>query len=488
MKVLEIRNWKLEIEPAYAWSLITVLVGAFVALFFSFQAGLFVLLFAVTAWWTWQNPELGFMLLIILMPLLPMLKITQTIATASLIKDVIIMTLFLRTFALPLLTKRLSYKRNILIAPVVALAIWSAISMLRADDFILGVLRLRDIVLYIFLYVAVLHLRHDEERMKKRLWWLLASFAAVLFLAVWQWLFAQDSAVLRFDPIREVWIPRLSSILAHPSIFGEYVVAISSLFLALALTLRRIHTKIVWGLMFTLTLPFIILTYSRAVWIGLGATLAVMFLFYLIRLAHSKISKTRITSLMSAVVATAIIALMLAVRFTPAGGLFRSIVDPTYGSNEERLTFFVRLVAPTTYAEAVIGRGLGDVLEQNFRQVNLQVYDIAAGASRAVQLTKNTTLVDNQYLKTFVEMGVIGLVFYGWIYWRLARAGIKLALNSSTLPITNYRLPVTLGLFQLGFLAAFLIQAFFIDIWDIFPTNALFWIVAALTSQVVRDK
>ncbi len=465
------------IGAMYSWGMVATLLVAFIALFFSLQAGIFALFFLAAAWWIWQNPEEGFLFFIVIAPLLPMLKITQTIGTVSLIKDVIIITLFLKVFALPLLQKKLSYRRNILVAPVLVLVVWGVLAALRADSLILGILRLRDIGLYILLFFAVLYLEHDKKTMKRRLKWFTLSFTVVLALGMWQWFFSVDSAVLRLDPARNIWIPRLSSILAHPSIFGQYLVAAASLFLPLAFFATQKKLRVLYTAIFVATLPFIFLTYSRAVWIGMIASLGAIALVFAARQVANKVSKKKLSQYAGGLAVGAAIALILLTKFTSAGPFIRSIVDPTYGSNEERLTFFVRLVAPTTNKQAIIGRGLGDVTAQNFRQVDLEAYDIAAGASRAVQLAKNRTLVDNQYLKTFVEMGVIGLVLFGWIYWRLI-------LN--TAKKTIYSKKPIIPLWQIGFLAAFIIQAFFIDIWDIFPTNAMFWIVAALTSQGIQ--
>ncbi|HLD25684.1 MAG TPA: hypothetical protein VJC05_01405, partial [Candidatus Andersenbacteria bacterium] len=163
-----------------------------------------------------------------------------------------------------------------------------------------------------------------------------------------------------------------------------------------------------------------------------------------------------------------LVLLLLAIKLTPVGVYVRSALDPTYGSNEERIEFAARLIAPMANVEALVGRGLGDVLVQNFRAVDLQAIDIAAGAAREVQLTKNATLVDNQWLKTFVEMGLAGLLIYGWMFWRVGKQA--------------WQVTEITGLWGLGFLAAFIIQGFFIDIWDIFPTNAAFWVVAAMVS------
>lgn len=473
----------LTFRPVYVWMLLALIVGSFFALFLSFQAGFFVLAFMIVGWWTWLNPELALRLFIVIAPLLPMLKITQTIGTGSLIKDVIIAVLCVRLLLIPLFQKTLPYRRNVLVLPFVLLIAWASIAALRSDALILGVLRLRDILLYMGLFFAVLYSSFDREVLKGRARWFFASYLIVLALGVFQWIFAQESAVLRFDPVREIWIPRISSTLAHPSIFGQYAITGSLLALAIAAFAKDMRTRTLALGITILSLPFIFLTYSRAVWLGFAAGVGAMGLVYVYSLAKMKVSKKKLTTYISGVVVAGVIAFILLVQFTPAGGFLRSIFDPTYASNEERLTFLVRLVAPMTSSEAIVGRGLGDVTQQNFRSVDLEVYDIATGASRDVQLTKDSTLVDNQYLKTFVEMGIIGIILFCWIYARLGWYAFKEAASDSAFTYTRI-----IGLWGIGFLAAFVLQALFIDIWDIFPTNAAFWIVAGLVSVSVLHR
>lgn len=489
---------QLTFNPLYAWALVATLVGGFVAFGFSLQAGVFILLFAAIAWYVWENPEEGFLLLLIALPILPMFKITQTIGTFTLIKDIIIFTLFFRLVVLPLLSRSLLYRRNIVLMPGMALIVWSIFAALRADSHILGLLRLRDIGLYIILYMAVLYLpSHSKEVMKRRLLWFSTGVGITLLAAIQQWFFAVDSAVLRFDPVRQIWIPRLSSTLAHPSIYGEYLVTALTLFASIVVS--GISKK--WKTLFTvaclIVLPAIFLTYSRAVWIGTAAAGGVMGAVYVAKKLHSRFSrpavsqehtktayKKRLGRPMVIILGLVIVAMagFALVRYTPAGGLLRSIFDPTYGSNEERVEFLVRLIAPLSNTEAIVGRGLGDVTTQNFRAVDVTVLDIAEGDSRAVQLTKNTTLVDNQFLKTFVEMGIVGVGIYLWLYARITFIAIHRFFKA------NDSMQKIISLWALGFLAAFVIQALFIDIWDISPTNALFWIVVALASQNTSRK
>ena len=474
--------WQREVQASLAWIIIGGLVAAFIALFFSWQLGFFCLLFMATAWWVWDNPEPGFWLLIVLAPLLPMLKITQTIGTATLIKDVIILTLFMRQFLWPLIKQTLPYRRAALTAPIVWLVIWTIIEMVRADNgLLLGVLRARDIILYVLLYFGVLYLPHSKKLMKQRLYWLLATSLVVYLQGVYQWWWAMDSAVLRFDPVRQIWIPRISSTLAHPSIFGQYAVSISLLVAALAAYSKPAGKRAGWLLLWLMSLPFIWLTYSPAVWIGLVVGIGVMVTNWGATGVAKKISKRTMLKIVIGLGVVGVVGVIGASRFTPIGLYVRSFVDPRYASNRERLEFMARLIAPMTNWEAMVGQGLGDVLVQNFRQNDIELYDIAVGNSRDVQLTKNRTLVDNQYLKTGVEMGLTGLLLYGWIYWRFLRTG---AVDMKKMG----REGKIISLWGVGFLAAFVVQAFFIDIWDIWPTNAMFWIVAGLvgaSSQMV---
>lgn len=456
---------QLNITAVWAWALVACLLTAFLSIFFSLQFGFFFLLLATLAWWVWVNPLPGLLLLILVAPFLPILKATHTLDTITLAKDVIISTLFVRNVLWPLSQQRLPYRRNILLLPVAMLFFWTAFTALRSDNLILGVLRAREIILYALLYFAVLFMPARYLKMQRLLMVFLASALLVMALGVYQWFFAVDSAVLRFDPARSIWIPRLSSALAHPSVFGQYLVIVASLTLALTLSVKKYSAAWIFGGFSLLTLPFIYLTYSRAVWIGVAISAfcitTVFVLSYWRKYVDWKTAGI-----------TAVFLLLIVVggwRYTSLNVFVRSAFDPTYASNEERLEFLARLIGPLTNTEALIGRGLGDVITQNFRMVNVNTFDVASGDVQAIQETKDTTLVDNQYVKTFVEMGLAGILIYAWIYWYFFKASWQVL-----------KIEPAVGLFGIGFLAAFGIQAFFIDIWDIFPTNLAFWLVAGI--------
>lgn len=479
----------LSIRSEFCWLLIAAISAALVSLSISFEAGALSVLFMAVAWWTWQYPENGLLLLLTILPVLPMFKITQTIGLVTIVKDIIIFTLFLRTFLWPLATQQLPYRRNIFFLPVVGLVIWTIVGVLRANDLLLGILRAREITLYILLFFGVLYLPHSWARMQTRVWLLAYGLTVTLLLGVYQWFFAFDSSVLRFDPLRQVWIPRLSSILGHPSVYGQYLISITTMLVAYLATSPRRLEKTSLSILVLLSLPAIVLTYSRAVWLGffISALTIISFLLwqYFQRYAinrrqaiHPKKLTLRPSRRLLAIFLILAIAVIFAFQTMPITNYVWSFLDPAYKSNAIRLDFLTRLIGSLSNTDAMIGKGLGDVLEQNFRSADLALIDVTTGASRSIQLAKDSTLVDNQYLKTWVEMGLVGILIYGWLYLT-ALLGIR-SLSVSPERSTDSRLVKFAQWWLASFLAAFVIQAFFIDIWDIFPTNAFFWLAAAI--------
>lgn len=465
-------NMTYSFRPVFAWAAMAASSCAVVALAVSPQMAFYMLFFAVVCWWTWEHEELAFLYFLVLAPLLPMLKFTQTLGTFTLVKDVLILTLFVKVFAWPLLTQRLPYRRNILFLPIIALALWTGLALVQADSLALGVLRGRDIALYTLLYFVALYLPIPKDVLQKRLAWIATSGGILLLAGLYQWFFAPDSAVLRFDPMRNIWIPRMSATFAHPTVFGEYLTMLAAIFGGSVATAKNARVRL-WSLVASVVvLPFVYLTFSRGVWLGYVGTVGTLVLMYGWQKWGASISIKKVWFWAAGLLVLCLLVLAVAIRFTPIGIFVRSAFDPTYASNQIRLEFLARLVATTSNWQAMVGHGLGDIAQKAIQNQhsNVTAFDIASGASREVQLSKDSTLVDNQYLKTFIEMGLFGILIYLWIYWRVLAHGWKHANTS----IFSY--------VAAAFVVGFAIQALFVDIWDVFPTNAYVWVVAGLLS------
>lgn len=476
--VAHIHQQKKHVPPVVVYSIFTAAIAIFLALFMSVQLGMGAIAFALIGWWVWRYPEEGFLLLLVLSPFLPLLKVTQTLGNATLIKDVIIFALAAKTFFVPLIEKTLPYRRNILLAPMIALSTWAVIETFMAPSHTLAALRLRDIVLYMILYMGVLYLPHSKKIMRNRLLYFSASVITVIILGFIQLHSFPDSTVLRFDPVRQIWIPRMGSTFGHPTPFAEFLVTAEMLCIGYALVgYKNKKALIAMAILFLTTLPALYYTYTRASWIALVIGIAAIGVCVLFMRMRS--GKKRLT-ISWKYIAIAMIVLALGLgglfRFTHIGTFLQTSFDPTYASNADRFKFIIQLIAQTSNADAIFGKGLGSSITQTNIATDVSAIDIASGASRSIQLSQDATLVDNQYLKTFIEMGVIGVVFTLWLFWRFLIASYSLGKTSS-------HISRMLGIAGIGFLAAFMIQALFVDIFDVYPTNAIFWVIAALISQ-----
>ena len=466
----------MNVRNELAWTTIAAASLAVLWLTYGPLLALAALIGIVFAWWAWEYPEEAFLTLIALSPLLPMLKVTQTVGNATLIKDVLIITLFFKAALVPFLTKTLPYRRNIFFAPIVALSFWAVFEALHAHISTLSILRLRDIALYILLYFAVLYLPHTKERMKTRAVVFFATVGITIILGIFQFFQLPDSTVLRFDPARSIWIPRIASTFAHPTVFAEYLITAIALCVGILASKKiqpNLHTitLTILGLASTILLYF---TYTRAAWVAFAAAVVAMGIAIILPTntgIHFKPMKKYIA------LACGVLIVLVAgvIRFTPVGTFLATAFDPNYASNADRIVFVVNLLSKTSNTNAIIGKGLGNTITEAYQGGDATAIDIASGVSRTIQISKDQTLVDNQYLKTFIEMGVVGVVFTLWLFWRFALA-CRAALMESA-PLSR-----ALGIAGVGFLVAFMVQALFVDIWDVYPTNALFWGLAALIS------
>lgn len=458
----------------FGWAAIAIISSLFIALFISIQMGIVALGFALVAWWVWDNSEEGLLFLIVLSPLLPVLKATQTLGDITLIKDVIIVALFFKTFLVPLFNRTLPYRRNALLASIVALSTWAILEALHASSHVLAALRLRDIGLYIVLYFAVLYLPHTKKIMAARFAWFIATLLVVMALGIIQLKSFPDSTVLRFDPVRQIWIPRMGSTFGHPTPFAEFLVTAQMLCIGYIITgYKNARNRIIVIATLLATLPLLYYTYTRASWIALVIGVCSIVAALLWKTTGGiKIQKKH----MATSIAILIIAGAGVFQFSHIGTFLRSAFDPTYASNAARFGFITQLIAQTSNTDAIIGKGLGSSITQTTTSSDVTAVDIATGDSRTIQLSKDATLVDNQYLKTFIEMGVVGVVCTFWLFWRFFTASVALMKNKS-------KISRLLGIAGVGFIASFIIQALFVDIWDVYPTNAIFWVIAALISQ-----
>ena len=453
--------------------IVSVGVGAialFSAMFFSAQAGLFILGGAWAVVLSWKYPKQAFWILLFFVPFLPLLKITQTLSAITPLKDFIIVALFARVVIYPIYLKQDPYRRNNILLPIIFLCVYSVFATLRADSLVLGVLRLRDILLYIpMLWIgrAMIVSRKDINDFLKIIF---GSVGLVLLLALAQFILFKDGMILRFDPTDGSWIPRASSVLAHPNIMGSYLLC----FLPLLFSFEIFRFKNGWkpkvvSVMGLLGLMAVYATYSRGVWIAfVVAGLAVGFL-----LVYQK------RQLFFKVVLPLILVVVVSLLAIPrTRNLLQTIVDPTYASNQERIGIITSLVSEMSITDALFGRGLGDIFTSTGRNIDISISDIAENNVQSVQTAKARTFVDNAVLKTWIETGLAGLLIVGWLVWNIVKKGWTSFVSGRNADEKYF------GLALFATTVGLLVLSFFLDIPETFPV-ALYWWTLVGVAQVV---
>lgn len=438
-------------------------IALFLGLFFSAQAGLLFLAATWVAVGTWRYPWPAFLLLMAIAPFLLILKATVILGPLTLLKDVVILTLLLRS-----LRGGGVFLSPILRVPVLALIVWDVVAFLRADALALGLLRLRDLLLYVALLIIVARQVTTAERRRKFFAVFLGAAALVLALGALQWSLFPDGMVLRFDAARQVWIPRVSSVLAHPNHLGGYLVFVLSLTAALTATRGLSQTlRLGAGLLTLAGLVATYFTYSRSAWIAVPIALV------------SAAVLPRVTKTSRALGAVALLTLLAgsAIFAIPRARHFvRAVANPAYQSNKTRLEIAAGSLAEVSNVGAVIGEGLGDTATLLQRTAEITVYDIVSAKDREAQVAKARTFVDNGVVKTWVEQGTVGLVIVGWVAVNLVRLGLRVFRRSAEPESRAIGLATTAVVFGLAALWLFL------DVPDMFPVNLYFWTFAGLTT------
>jgi O-antigen ligase len=452
------------------------IISVFLGLFFSAQAGLLLLAGAWAAAFSWKYPKRVFWLLLFFVPILSILKITETFSLVTPLKDFIIVALFLRVVIFPILRKEDPYRRNAILVPIILLVVCAIIGALRADSHLLGILRLRDILLYIpMLWIArgLIVSRKDFVNFLKVIF---ATVSLVLSLAFIQLIFFADGTVLRLDPSNGSWIPRASSVLAHPNNLGSYLIIILPIVFAFAWRKFKFFRERILAVLIAIAGAIIVYsTYSRSVWMAFAVTILALIL---INVRQRKKNHVKYFIFGAIVVAIGVFA------FPRVGNLLRTVVDPTYGSNSERLQILTDLVASSTNTSTLIGRGLGDIYQGTDREINISLSDIVSADTQNVRTAKDRTFVDNAVIKTWTETGLAGLIIVSFLLWRVLCLAWGVAINGKTDKEKT---------FAVGFFSAtigLVVMSFFLDIPEVFPIALYWWTFIGIleASTYLKDK
>ncbi|MCS7230816.1 MAG: O-antigen ligase family protein [Elusimicrobiota bacterium] len=162
-------------------------------------------------------------------------------------------------------------------------------------------------VIYMFSVIIIMKEINSIEKFKRVIKWLLAALFISTFYGIIQFLdikYFPPNPAVGLDPFiwRQAFGNRVFSTFGNPNFYGDFLVAIAPICLALFIYHKKIFFLILW----LMTLFNTYVTYSKGAWIGFVAGFIYFCYLYIIFFLHTKAQKIRLYVFIASIIALVI--------------------------------------------------------------------------------------------------------------------------------------------------------------------------------------
>lgn len=271
----------------------------------------------------------------------------------------------------------------------------------------------------IYMVTAIMLIReiNSEEKFKRIIKWLLAALFVSTFYGCIQFLdekFFPPNPAAGLDPFiwRQAFGNRIFSTFGNPNFYGDFLVAMGPLCLAMFMYKKNPFLIILW-LMTTFN---VYVTYSKGAWIGYAAGFVYFGFFYLIFFSHAKIQNLR----------RYIILLSVVVVIITSYGVYFQLTQRTDSAKFRIYTWLSCWEMVNT--SPVLGTGIGTFYVTYPAWRRPQIFYIEG---------KHNTESDhpeNEYLEVWYDEGTVGFGIFLWLILTVVITAIK-ALKVFSSPV-----------------------------------------------------
>lgn len=294
---------------------------------------------------------------------------------------------------------------------------------------------------YMFVFFIGFYLNDRPENTKSLLAIAVVTGVLIGLYGIYQWIVKVPMPAHWIDA-SEVATTRAFSIVGSPNALGSQMALIASISLGLLMEEKNRPKKLFWLFSFTVLTICLVFTGSRGAWLAFAGALGIIGIIYDRRILFAGI-------------AAVVIALVLvpAVRHR-----LIYLFSPEYMINSARSGRISRWFEAYDQMRnnPLFGAGLGHF----------------GGA--VAKRHYNTIYVDNYYMKTLAEMGLLGLTMFLWLIADTVRQGYR-AMKTLASPRLKF---MAMGMFA-GLLAVILHNAVE-NIFEIPYLNSYFWLITGL--------
>ena len=331
-----------------------------------------------------------------------------------------------------------NFKNNIVVIfPILLFLLSGLFSSLHSPYQLASLNELLRRIIYCFLAIIIIDCFEDKKRLQRIVNVLIFTTYIVCIYAVVQFIdtrYFPAPPAKGFDPFIWRWAfgNRIFSTFGNPNFFGDFLVVMSPIVLALFFKKKSFHLLLLWVLM----VFSIIFSYSKGAWIGFGVGIIVftfLFIGFILNISrHKKVISILLMSLLTISVVTGGILFQLKKR--PDSSSFRVF---TWLSCWEMIN-----------THPIIGTGIGTFYLTYPSYRRPQIFFIEG------MHNTESDHPENEFLEVFYDEGMIGISIFLLLLITILSIGLR---NLYYFRKNNYNTN-TLSYLQLGFVSAFVAQ------------------------------
>lgn len=331
-----------------------------------------------------------------------------------------------------------TFRKNIIVLlPIILFLLSGLISLLHSPFHLASLNEFIRRFIYCFLAIIIIDCFEDKKSLKRIVNFLIFATYVVCIYAVIQFIdtrYFPAPPAKGLDPFIWRWAfgNRIFSTFGNPNFFGDFLVVMSPIVLALFFKKKSFHLLLLWALITFST----IFSYSKGAWIGFGVgIIAFTFLFIGFILNISRRKKVILILLMALITVSIV-----------SGGIFLQLKKRPDSSSFRVFTWLSCWEMINTHP--VIGTGIGTFYLTYPSYRRPQIFFIEG------MHNTESDHPENEYLEVFYDEGIIGLGIFLLLLLMVLTIGFR---SLSYFRKSNQNIS-TLSYLQLGFVSAIVAQ------------------------------
>ncbi len=303
----------------------------------------------------------------------------------------------------------------------------------------------RAVFQFMFVFFIAFYLIDRPENIKSLLALAVAIGTLLAFHGIYQWV-SKVPMPGNWVDVTETVRTRAFSIIGSPNALGSQMAMLAPIAFGLFLQEKSWPMRLLWlGAAGTMGVC-LVFTGSRGAWLAFAGAIGLIGIIYDRR-----------------IILVGIIAAVIAVLFVPAVS--------------QRVTY---LFTPEYMLKSAQSGRISRWFEAYDQMRNSPLFGTGLGhfGGAVAKRSYNSIYVDNYYLKTMAEMGLLGLTLFLWLIWQTLQEGYH-AMKNLHSPCLKF-----MAVGMLGGLVAMLLHNTVENIFEIPYLNTYFWLVAGLLAAL----